>query len=100
MKKLDWNYVPIAVIFALSMALAPVFRAQDQGSLTRITPVPGGAEYLVDGQTYTACLRARCGPTGSKHDLWVRDYASDGPVSDKYIFRAGNSTAGRLRPIR
>ena len=53
MKKPDWTYVPLFAIFALSMALAPVFRAQAQGSLTRITPVPADAEYTVDGQTYT-----------------------------------------------
>ena len=39
MKKFDWKYVPIFILFALSMALAPVFRAQDLGSVTRITPV-------------------------------------------------------------
>src|ERR1035441_4279420 len=66
MKKFDWKYVPIFVILALSMALAPVFHAQTQGSLTRITPVPDGAGYLVDGQYYTHASSALW-PAGSKH---------------------------------
>jgi uncharacterized protein (TIGR03437 family) len=70
MKKFDWKYVPIFVIFALSLALAPAFRAQDQGSITRITPVPDGAEYTVDGQTYNHASNALW-PAGSKHTLWV-----------------------------
>src|SRR4051812_28732760 len=52
MKKIDGSYVPIVAVFALSMALAPVFRAQDQGSITRITTIPEGASYLVDGQPF------------------------------------------------
>src|SRR5664280_1350039 len=70
MKKFDWKYVPIFVIFAFSMALSPVFRAQDLGSITRITPVPDGAAYTVDGQTYWHASSA-VWPAGSKHTLFV-----------------------------
>src|SRR5579862_1483231 len=52
MMKTDWSYVPLVCLFGLSMALAPVFHAQDQGALTRITTVPEGATYLVDGQVF------------------------------------------------
>ncbi len=70
MKKFDWKYLPIFILFALSVALAPVFRAQDLGSVTRITPVPDGAQYQVDGQTYNHASSA-VWPAGSKHTLWV-----------------------------
>jgi uncharacterized protein (TIGR03437 family) len=70
MKRIDWSYVPIAAVFGLSMAIAPVFRAQDQGSLTRITTVPDGATYLVDGQAFNHSTSA-IWPTGSKHTLSV-----------------------------
>ena len=70
MKKFDWKYVPIFILFVLSVALAPVFRAQDLGSVTRITPVPDGAQYSVDGQVYFHASSA-VWPAGSKHTLWV-----------------------------
>ena len=100
MKKFDWKYVPLFVIFALSMALAPVFRAQDQGSLTRITPVPADAEYTVDGQTYTHASSA-VWPTGSKHILWVPDAPQIGNIGIKYVFRSVGVRGRRhSRPIR
>ena len=95
MKKPDWNYVPLFAIFALSMALAPVFRAQDQGSLTRITPVPADAEYTVDGQTYTHASSALW-PTGSKHVLWVPNSPQIGQVRIKYIFRGWEFDGGTI----
>ena len=58
MKRFDWKYLPIAVIFVLSMALAPVFRAQEQSSVTRILTTPDGAEFYVDGQMYTHAMSA------------------------------------------
>jgi uncharacterized protein (TIGR03437 family) len=95
MKKLDWNYVPVFVIFALSIALAPVFRAQDQGSLTRITPVPADAEYMVDGQTYTHASSAFW-PTGSKHILWVPNSPQVGQVRIRYVFKAWEFDGGSI----
>ena len=50
--------LPILAAFALSVAFAPVFRAQDQGSVTKITPVPDGVYFTVDGAgqiLLTAC---------------------------------------------
>ena len=58
MKKFDLKYIPIFILFALSMALAPVFRAQDLGSITKITPVPDGGTFLVDGQSYSHAASA------------------------------------------
>ena len=95
MKKFDWKYVPIFVIVALSMALAPVFRAQDLGSITRITPVPDGAEYTVDGQTFTRASSAAW-PAGSKHTLWVPYTTQVGQVRTKYVFRGWEFAGGAL----
>ena len=95
MKIFNWKYVPIFVIFALSMALAPVFRAQSQGSLTRITPVPDGAGYLVDGQYYTHASSAMW-PAGSKHTLWVSDLAQTSQLRTQYVFIDWEWSAGSL----
>jgi uncharacterized protein (TIGR03437 family) len=94
MKKFDWKYVPIFVIFALSVALAPVFRAQTQGSLTRITPVPEGAGYLVDGQYYTHASSALW-PAGSKHTLWVSDLVQTSQRA-QYVFTGWQWSGGPL----
>src|ERR1035441_4372915 len=95
MKKFDWKYVPIFVIFALSMALAPVFHAQSQGSLTRITPVPDSAGYLVDGQYYTHASSALW-PVGSKHTLWVPNLVQTGQVGTEYVFSDWEWSGGSL----
>jgi uncharacterized protein (TIGR03437 family) len=94
MKKFDWKYVPIFVIFALSMALAPVFHAQDQSSITRITPVPDGVQYVVDGQTYSHASSALW-PAGSKHTLWVPSTTQVG-IRTKYVFRGWEFSGGAL----
>ena len=94
MKKFDWKYVPIFVIFALSMALAPVFHAQSQG-LTRITPVPDGAGYLVDGQYYTHASSAMW-PEGSKHTLWVPDLVQTSQLGTQYVFTDWEFAGGSL----
>ena len=52
LKKLDWTNLPIVAVFGLSVALAPVFRAQDQGTITKVSPSPDGAFFQVDGVTY------------------------------------------------
>jgi uncharacterized protein (TIGR03437 family) len=94
MKKFDWKYVPIFVIFAFSMALSPVFRAQDLGSITRITPVPDGASYTVDGQIYSHASSA-VWPAGSKHTLFV---PATGQVNQRtqYVFNDWEFTGGSL----
>ena len=68
MKRLDWKYLPIAALFVLSTALAPVYRAQDGNSVTRVRTDPPGAFYSVDGTTFTNDSAA-IWPIGSKHTL-------------------------------
>ena len=53
MKRFDWKYIPIFVLLALSLALTPVFRAQDQ-SVTRIIPVPDGVDPRIPKLTLAA----------------------------------------------
>ncbi len=95
MKNLDRKYVPIFAIVALSMALAPIFRGQDLGSTTRITPVPADAQYTVDGQDYSHASSA-VWPTGSKHTLWVPSELQLGHFRMKYIFRGWEFAGGPL----
>jgi len=64
------KFVPIFTAFAIQLAVPPVFRAQDLGSVTHITPVPDGAYFSVDGQTYSQPAAA-VWPVGSKHILYV-----------------------------
>ena len=87
-------------MFALSMALAPVFRAQDLGSITRITPVPDGAAYVVDGQNYSYASSA-VWPAGSKHTLWVPVTVQVGQVRTKYVFRDWEFAGGvfQVNPV-
>ena len=99
MKKFDWKYVPIFIMFALSVALAPVFRAQDLGSVTRITPVPDGAQYYVDGQVYTHASSA-VWPAGSKHTLWVPAAVQMPQVRTQYTFRSWDFSGGGFQPTR
>ena len=95
MKKLNWKYVPIFVIFALSMALAPAFLAQSSGSVTRITPVPDGAGYSVDGQYYQHASSAMW-PAGSKHTLWVSDAIQFYQNRTQYAFTGWTFSGGSL----
>ena len=97
MKKFDLKYISFIVLFALSMALAPVFRAQDLGSITKITPVPDGAIFAVDGQNYSHAASA-IWPAGSKHTLFVDAIVQvGGHLKARYTFQswqfAGNSLA-------
>src|SRR5262249_10241691 len=78
-----------------SLALAPVFRAQDQSSLTRITPVPADAEYTVDGQTYRTPSSA-VWPAGSKHTLNVPNPIQYPSIGTKYVFRTWDFAGGVL----
>ena len=97
MKKLDWKHVATFVILALSMALAPVFRAQDLGSITRITTVPDGAQYVVDGQNYSQASSA-VWPTSSKHTLWVPNTVQASQIiRTQYIFRNWEFAGGTFQ---
>lgn len=95
MKNLNWKYIPILVLVALSVALAPIFRAQDLGSITRITPVPADAQYMVDGQTYSHATSAAW-PAGSKHTLWVPNTTQLSNFRMKYTFRGWDFAGGSL----
>jgi uncharacterized protein (TIGR03437 family) len=96
MKKFDLKYIPFIVLFALSMALAPVFRAQDLGSITRITPVPDGAIFTVDGQTYSHTASA-VWPAGSKHTLFVGSTIQvGGHLKARYTFNGWEFAGGSL----
>src|SRR5205085_6580834 len=70
MHKISSRFLPILAVIAVPLALAPVVHAQIQGSVTRITPVPDGASFNVDGQLYTHAVSA-VWPAGSKHLLYV-----------------------------
>jgi len=70
MKKFISQFVPVLTVFALQTAILPVFRAQGQGTVTHITPVPDGAYFKVDGQSYNHAAAA-VWPVGSKHILYV-----------------------------
>src|ERR1035437_7401508 len=97
MKKLDWKHVATFVILALSMALAPVFRAQDLGSITRITTVPDGAQYVVDGQNYSQASSA-VWPTSCKHALWVPNTVQASQIiRTQYIFRNWEFAGGTFQ---
>ena len=100
MKNLDWKYLPIFVVLALSVTLAPLFRAQDLGSITRITTVPEGAEYTVDGQTYTHSMSA-VWPAGSKHTLWVPNTVQTSQLGMQYVFRGWEALGSpiQLNPV-
>src|SRR4029077_5707093 len=93
MKKFDWSYIPLAAVFALSMALAPVFRAQDQGSVTRITTIPEGVEYMVDGQTFTHSTSV-IWPAGSKHTIAVPNPAQTAGSRTQYTFHGWQWSGG------
>jgi uncharacterized protein (TIGR03437 family) len=95
MKKTDWSYVPLVCLFGLSMALAPVFHAQDQGTLTRITTVPEGATYLVDGQVFNHSSSA-VWPVGSKHTLSVPDTVQSNGVRTLNTFSGWQFAGGSL----
>jgi uncharacterized protein (TIGR03437 family) len=79
------------------MAMAPVFRAQDLGSITRITPVPDGAEYTVDGQSYRQASSA-VWPAGSKHILSVPNPVQAGQtIRMRYAFRDWEFAGGTFQ---
>ena len=69
------------------MALAPVFRAQTSGTLTRVTPVPDGAVFYVDGQPFSHATSALW-PSGSKHVLSVPDTVQIGQIRTQLAFQA------------
>src|SRR5258708_2805661 len=101
MKKFDWTNLPILAAFALSVMLAPVFRAQDLGSITKVYAVPDGAEFTVDGASFQHAV-SNVWPTGSKHILAVPTTNQVGrSVKALYTFQEWdfNGTAISLNPL-
>jgi uncharacterized protein (TIGR03437 family) len=102
LKKLDWTSLPILAAFVLSVAMAPVFHAQSQGTITKVTPVPDGTFFSVDGATYQHAV-SNVWPEGSKHVLSVvsPQYPPSGAKSvlmfDHWEF--GNNTVSAANPI-
>src|ERR1051326_2213339 len=76
MTKSFLKFAPIFAVIAIRLAIAPVSHAQNQGSVTHITPVPDGAYFNVDGQSYNHAAAA-VWPTRSKHTSYV-----DSPVQN------------------
>jgi len=70
MKKPDWKTVSVLAVFGFSVMMAPVFKAQITGALTRVYSVPDGAMFRVDGQLFSQATSA-IWPEGSKHILLV-----------------------------
>jgi uncharacterized protein (TIGR03437 family) len=95
MKNFDRKYVLIFVIFALCLPLAPPFRAQDLGSITRITPIPDGAMFTVDGQSYSHATSA-VWPSGSKHILAVPVPLQANLTRTQYSFNHWQFVGGNL----
>src|SRR5438270_48297 len=87
MKRLDWKYLPIGVLFILSTALAPVFRAQDGITVTRVAAIPPDATYSVDGAVYTNASSSVWAPN-SKHVLYAIPVQSPpGKPKTRYVFQ-------------
>jgi uncharacterized protein (TIGR03437 family) len=89
----------LASFFVLTIAttavLVPVFRAQNLGSVTRISTVPDGAYYSVDGQIYNHATSA-IWPAGSKHSLFV-DLEQDGVQQKaRFTFTSWQYSGGTL----
>jgi uncharacterized protein (TIGR03437 family) len=94
MKKTDWSYLPVVAIFGLTLAMTPAVRAQ--GSITRITSIPEGAIYLVDGQPFNHSSSA-IWPEGSKHTLSVPALVQNGlAVRTQYNFIDWEFAGGNL----
>src|ERR1051326_7984243 len=62
------KFASFTILLTLAVVLAPVYRAQNLGSAVRISTIPDGAYYSVDGQLYTHASSA-IWPAGSKHTL-------------------------------
>ncbi|HXA49015.1 MAG TPA: hypothetical protein VNV86_01855 [Candidatus Acidoferrum sp.] len=98
MKRLDWKYLPIVALFTLSTALAPVFRAQDGSTVTRIRTDPPDAFYTVDGTSYSTTSGA-VWPAGSKHVLnAVSPQNPPGKLKVRYIWKEWDfGTDGQIK---
>jgi uncharacterized protein (TIGR03437 family) len=97
MKRLDWKYLPIAALFTLSTALAPVFRAQDGSSITRIRTEPPDAYYSVDGTSYSSTSGA-VWPAGSKHVIYaLSPQTPPGKPKVRYVWKEWDFGDGQIK---
>ena len=96
MKRLDWKYLPIGVLFVLSTALAPVFRAQESVAVTAVHADPPDAYYSVDGTTYNG-PSSNPWPAGSKHVLYALPAQfPSGQSKIQYVFQGWDFPGGSL----
>ena len=101
MKRLDWKYLPIAALFTMSMALAPVFHAQDGNTVTRVRTDPPDAFYTVDGTSYSGPSGA-IWPAGSKHTLYANSPQNPpGKPKTQYVWKEWDFGANvvKLNPV-
>ena len=70
MKQLISNFLQVSIVIMILAALAPRCPGQDLGAATRISTVPPGLWFTVDGQNFLGAMSA-VWPTGSKHTLLV-----------------------------
>jgi uncharacterized protein (TIGR03437 family) len=70
MKQFVSKFLQVSIVIMILAALAPRCPGQDLGAATRITTMPPGLTFSVDGQNYLGAMSA-VWPTGSKHTLLV-----------------------------
>ena len=93
MKKFLLKFASFLIVaIVILAAFAPVVRAQNLGGTVRISTVPDGPYYMVDGMNYNHAVSA-VWPSGSKHLLSVQSLMQDG-VSNKARYTFQNWQAG------
>ena len=91
MKNYLSKFAPVTLLLTAALAVPVPVRAQNLGTAIRISTVPDGAYYSVDGQIYTHATTA-IWPTGSKHILST-DVEQDG-IQQKARFSFSNWAFG------
>ena len=96
MKILISKFLRISILIMILAALAPRCPGQDLGAATRISTVPPGLYFSVDGQGYQTAMSA-VWPTGSKHTLLVSP-PTQSQGKTQFVFKdwefAGGTFAG------
>ncbi|MBZ5725782.1 MAG: hypothetical protein LAP87_12380 [Acidobacteriia bacterium] len=95
MTKSLFKSIPFCILPALLAAFAPAGRAQSQGTATRITTVPAGLSFLVDGQSLSGAV-SPIWATGSKHTLEVAPPTQVSGDGTRYEFQGWETSAGAL----
>jgi len=97
------KFLTAAALIAIAMgAYAPLDRAQSL-ILTRVSSVPDGPEFYVDGGVYAHAMSAFW-PAGSVHSLWVPQgvgfsYNADRTIQYTFIGWSSGSTALPGNPV-